>query len=531
MIKRILALAACLALPASAWAFPGAHLQTHQTGSSLVLRIAVICEQRREGNTLWTNSCPDDYLCRRKTGKEKAESKTDAKFRCEPGPEVLRQQQKKAEAEWARNHKLEVERGNAETERQLQQLERRSREQANSDKIVPTLPNRQSRIRPGLPGTQYRQANQGNPSQGNPAQGSGAPSPSGGGSGGTGTGAAIGAVVGAAGNMLDAVSSSNSVAVPTPTVRTEPPKVTTPAPSPARTETPTVATPSPVTTPTPRLSWPTTSASCSDITGTDSAGPARQCATARKALETARDDRTKYPQRAAKRYQEATTAYRQAGDHSRATLALREATAKDPAPFIAAEAELAQRTKNIEEAENNARVARKIEEGAFESGSCADLQRAADYYLDAANYFLRADQLEAVNVLLLRKDHLERLVDEAKQKGLCNRRLSTRRTASLTSPSPESHLPDEQCRAILDHIKRAPDLQKGGTGAALMVELASKGCKEPNGPALTASQCQLASVTWSLRDVSTEEIDRRLKAAHCPCEVRGGEIRCDRARP
>jgi hypothetical protein len=198
LIPCVFALAACFAGPAPAVAFPAApRLQADQPGSSLLLRIMVICKQERIGNTIHTGYCPDGYLCRRKTDKEKADGKTDAEFKCEPGPEVRRQQQKKAEEEWARSHKLEVERGHAETERDLQQLERRSREQTDADKIVPTLP-QGSRIRMGLPGTQYKQ-----PVQSNPTQDGSRPGASASGGGGTNPGAAVGAAINAAGNALN----------------------------------------------------------------------------------------------------------------------------------------------------------------------------------------------------------------------------------------------------------------------------------------------------------------------------------------
>ena len=232
-------------------------------------------------------------------------------------------------------------------------------------------------------------------------------------------------------------------------------------------------------------------------------------------MQAARDDRQKYPDRAAKKYKEAAESYRQGGDRPRAALALLEADAKDPAPFIAAEAAAAQRKKNIEEAENNARVARRIEEGAFESGSCADLQVAANYYLDAAKFFLRADQFAVVNAVLLRKDHLERLLDEAKRKGLCSKELSARRTA-LVQPeqTPPERLPADQCRAILEHMRSVPEF-KGAGGDALRVELASKGCKDTSA-ALTPRQCLRAGLSWSHDGVAREVIDRRLKLAGCP---------------
>lgn len=205
-----------------------------------------------------------------------------------------------------------------------------------------------------------------------------------------------------------------------------------------------------------------------------------------------------------------------------------ESVADDPQPFVEAEAAMAQRKKNIEDAENAARIARKIEEGAFESGSCADLQVAANYYLDAAKLFLRADEFAVVNAVLLRKDHLERLIDEAKQKGLCNKRLSARRTVALTPP-PDDRLSDDQCRAVLNHLKRVPELTQGKTGAVLTVELAAKGCKEAAGGTVRGSQCEIVNIAWFLRDIGAAEREHRLKAAGCPCEIRDGQIvRCQR---
>lgn len=279
----------------------------------------------------------------------------------------------------------------------------------------------------------------------------------------------------------------------------------------------------------PFAQQPVASASCSDITGTNSAAPAaKQCGAARKALDTARADRKKYPGLAAKKYREAADAYRQVGDHRRAALVLQEAEASDAAPYIEAETSLEQRKKNLAEADNNLQIARKIEHGAFENNSCGDLKRAADYYFTAAKYFMRANQFAAFNAVALHRDHLERLVDEAKAKGLCDRKaLATRRTDSTRSAPPEEEqIPAEQCRAILDHIKQSPDLQDELSRGPLMVELAAKGCTDPQRPVPTSYQCITANITWGEKGLGLEETMRRLTAANCACALRGDAITC-----
>lgn len=279
---------------------------------------------------------------------------------------------------------------------------------------------------------------------------------------------------------------------------------------------------------------PTGSASCSDITGTNSTTPAaKQCGTARKAVDTARADRKKYPELAAKKYREAAEAYRQAGDHTRAALVLQEAEASDPTPFIAAEQSLAQRKQNLVEADNNLQIARKIEAGAFESHSCGDLKRAADYYFTAAKYFLRGNQFATFNAVALHRDHLERLVDEAKAKGLCDKKvLATRRTVSTPSAPPEEALLSaDQCRATLAQIKQTPDLLDAVWSGPLMVELAARGCKDPQNPVPTSYQCITAKLAWEEKGLGVEETMRRLGAGNCACTVRGDSIRCASHRP
>lgn len=69
------------------------------------------------------------------------------------------------------------------------------------------------------------------------------------------------------------------------------------------------------------------SASCSDITGTNSkASAARNCNQAKSALNTARAAQKKNPGRATEQYKKAADAYRRAGDTAQADAILREAT-------------------------------------------------------------------------------------------------------------------------------------------------------------------------------------------------------------
>ena len=272
----------------------------------------------------------------------------------------------------------------------------------------------------------------------------------------------------------------------------------------------------------PKAPTPTgQSASCSDITGTGGAPAAKHCAAAKKSVQAAREARKASPTAAAAHYKEAAKGYRLAGDDARADVVMLEAAARDVAVFVEEEGLSDARKKNISEAESWARTARKIEEGAFESGDCGGLLVAADYYLKAGSYYLKADQFAMTNAILLRRDRLGRIVDEAKRTGACgNRGFATRGPAPPpVVPSTEERISPEDCRKILADVRARPKLVEAAdetAGIVLPVELAVRGCRDPNILPVTRDNCDAAHIRWRMNGVKTAEVQRRRKLAGCP---------------
>jgi hypothetical protein len=99
--------------------------------------------------------------------------------------------------------------------------------------------------------------------------------------------------------------------------------------------------------------------------------------------------------------------------------------------------------KQRSEGEQNEKYAERIEEGAFEAGSCADLEVAASYYRDAARAFLNAGVYDRANLDVQREDRLEKIIKKAQAEGLCNRKLSTADRKSLLPPHGGDELADD----------------------------------------------------------------------------------------
>jgi hypothetical protein len=179
------------------------------------------------------------------------------------------------------------------------------------------------------------------------------------------------------------------------------------------------------------------SASCSDITGTDSTAPATtDCKDGNTYLRAARITRKKYGAYAQEQYKKAAASFRLAGDIGGAEAAEREAELTDDV-FDAQQKDAeraADAKKQQSEGEANERIAEKIEEGAFEDGSCADLEVAASYYRDAARAFLNADVYDKASLDVQRDVRLGKIVKKAQAEGLCNRKLSTADRKSLLPP-------------------------------------------------------------------------------------------------
>jgi hypothetical protein len=238
-------------------------------------------------------------------------------------------------------------------------------------------------------------------------------------------------------------------------------------------------------------------------------------------VKSARSERQQYPDRAQKKYQEAAKTYRDAGDNWSAAMTLREAVAKDIRPFVDAEAEAAAKEKNLAEASNAAQIAHKIELGAYESGSCGDLLMAANYYLQAATYYLRAHRFAIVNAILLRKDALEAMVEEAKQKGGCGQRPAVTKKTIQPEGVPlgnEELIPTDQCRIILNQLERMEGKWRNRfERSAVLVELRARQCSEPDAKPFENNECDKAWRHWhQVGGMPEEQMKRLLLAAACP---------------
>ena len=149
----------------------------------------------------------------------------------------------------------------------------------------------------------------------------------------------------------------------------------------------------------------TETASCSDITGTNSTAPAAtHCKDAARALHAARVTRKAYPAYADEQYQKAAAAYHAAGDtmQQQAVLAAAEGAPAEPA-------ELPEQLAIMREAATYITAARAAETN---DPTCWGLTRAAQDYLHAARLLLRtfnsvpSEELMRTDRLLLRHDAL-----------------------------------------------------------------------------------------------------------------------------
>ncbi len=189
------------------------------------------------------------------------------------------------------------------------------------------------------------------------------------------------------------------------------------------------------------------STSCgSDITGTNSTAPAATaCKDGFASLRAARITRKKYGVYAQEQYKKAAASFRLAGDIGGAEAAEREARLADD--VFDAQQKDAERAidakKQQAEGEATQKIAEKIEEGAFEDGSCADLEVAASYYRDAARAFLNADVYDKASLAVQRDVRLGKIVKQAQAEGRCDRKLSKADRKSLHPPNGGDELADD----------------------------------------------------------------------------------------
>lgn len=257
-------------------------------------------------------------------------------------------------------------------------------------------------------------------------------------------------------------------------------------------------------------------ATCSStITGKNlPPAPKGKCDEAKKLLIAARAVRKEGPgakSRAEPAYQKAAAHYRAIGDKTRADLVIEEAMSDDIFTFEQAERDAEQRPENLKQAANLKDIARKIELGAYESKSCGDLRKAADYYFQAARFYLKAREFAAFNALALRRDQLETIVDDARKRGACDGRLRVSRLPpTSTAASQRQPLTKDQCQKLLAQLDNR-DLREERSISAQRVELVPL-C---NGIIKVAKgDCLRAGIYW-MDLIPPAERTRKLRAAGC----------------
>ena len=306
---------------------------------------------------------------------------------------------------------------------------------------------------------------------------------------------------------------------------------------------PAVAQPAPSPAPQAAPAASPRSTSCnieSDITGTkddtpSSAPPPGDCKEAGTLLHSARVTRKQYPEYAQEQYKRAAAAARRAGDINLELIILREATApqapEPPTPDPASEQACA---APMREALADLTGAQAIEKN---DPSCVGLLQAAENYFSAGRIFFRAikpglsnDQIarscenKKANEMFWRRDALIHKVDRMREAGMC----SPKRVADAPPPTnTPPMIPPDECKKVVSELVRQRTSLDGRTDADSInllslidtkaIELAAQGCRSPNELPITTRSCEVAKLTWSMKDnVPAEEIARRLKAAGCP---------------
>lgn len=260
-------------------------------------------------------------------------------------------------------------------------------------------------------------------------------------------------------------------------------------------------------------------ATCSTITGGNlPPAPKGKCEHARKLLSEARTIRKGWFGSKAKAegaYNTAAGAYREAGDAAKADLTIEESKAEDVTIYEQGERDAEQRPRNLDEAENQYGIARKIEAGAYESKSCADLKRAADYYFEVAKSYMRANEFAKFNAVALHRDELEALIDDAKRRGACDGKAALSRSPSSGSRTASSGGPtDDQCRNLRAHLDNK-DL-RNDSGVAAQRVLAVPMCRGII--KVSDNDCLRASIFWM---DAMSEADKRRKLADAGCRLGG----------
>jgi hypothetical protein len=249
---------------------------------------------------------------------------------------------------------------------------------------------------------------------------------------------------------------------------------------------------------TPSNSGRRKSASCSDITGTNSTAPAaNDCKDAVADRELARTNRKNDPELSKYKYKKAAESARRAGDADLELSILREAETPPSADKPDAD-----RDSNLRDAQTYLTAAKAGEEN---DATCTGLTNAAENYLQSAKFFLRANEVKKTDELLLRHDTLIALVDKAKAEGRCNRVREATNQPVPSSSSKQPELPPNECHDALDQVKQlatpsanmsSVDTDKAAVddkalrqAATLSVKLAARGCHDSDSKPFTGNEC------------------------------------------
>jgi hypothetical protein len=209
-----------------------------------------------------------------------------------------------------------------------------------------------------------------------------------------------------------------------------------------------------------------TSASCSDITGTNSTAPAADdCKDANTFLHSARVIRKDYGLLAQEQYKQAAKSYRLAGDTAKADAALREAALSDQA-FDAEQNAAAMNQPNpvrealLRSADTMLKSARDIDS---RPATCSEFRDAAAFYFQAGRFLFDAGETQKADRIFLRRDFLNNEVDRMEQEGRCH--------------AHETHTPafasSEKCKPVVEAVKY---LRRIGGDLASLNSLSTPSC-------------------------------------------------------
>jgi hypothetical protein len=264
--------------------------------------------------------------------------------------------------------------------------------------------------------------------------------------------------------------------------------------------------------------------SCSDITGTkDSSPAATNCKDAVGDRDVARLNRKKDPELSKYGYKKAAEAAHRAGDTALELSILREAQAPP-----AVETPDPDRDNNLRDGAFYLSAARAAEQN---DPGCEGFTTAAEDYLQAAKFFLRADDVKQADELLRKHDALNALVDRTRQEGRCHPSRETNNQPAGSNPK-EPDPAAEKCRRAFEQLKNltasGADMTSIGTDKAeagdrnwrivlaARMKLVSEGCPEPDAKPFTLRECLSSRLYWTFEeDMSPQDAKETAKKAGC----------------